>query len=230
MEIEFKFRCLLMMPIWWLKYLPENEEDWINYKIDFRQKEINAIIGIIDRNLQLDRIGQSPDIFEIGAPGKSLYLLITGLWPKIYIEKLRIECQDNETESFRFEIKEVINNIYSTIIDLLRNQFGQFWIPTNLPTEKMAWMHSEWQDTDHKWKPLFPNTQFLNSRIRTNGLTKESWIDFGNMLKNNKKSEMKTVMYFVPEVCLFLLREPVRRVMEQCNSNRKRFDLLVQVA
>ena len=107
---------------------------------------------------------------------------------------MRGDSKNGEVTKFRKDVESIIDNVYTRVVDLLRNQFGQYWLSPTLPRDNKAWNNAEWLDSDGEWKPVFPPTIYLESRIRKPGMSKGDWDEFGNLLKHNSRSDMMWTM------------------------------------
>jgi len=195
MLTKFTIRCLLPLPIWWRGFLPDNQDDWLKFKTEIGEKKVMATIGIMDRLSQIDVIEDLPDdLSKWIFPGKSLTLTFQSEWSQDLIELLRTNSENKKATRFRDDVKSIIDSIYTKVIDLVRNYFGQYWISPTLPRDNKAWNNAEWLDSDGEWKPVFRPIIYLKSHFQTNGMSKENWEEFGNLLKHNYRSDMTRTM------------------------------------
>jgi len=194
MATKFTIRCLLPLPIWWHGFLPDNQDDWLKFSTKQENKEVIVTIGITDRSSQMEVIGDLDISKELYFPGNSLVITFQSEWSQDLVGLMRGDSKNEEVTKFFKDVESIIDNVYTRVIDLLRNQFGQYWLSPTLPRDNKAWNDAEWLDSDGEWKPVFPPTIYLVSRIRKQGMSKGEWEEFGNLLKHNSRSDMMWTM------------------------------------
>lgn len=183
-------RCTLPLEIWWDGFYPEDEKNWIEYKIEIDGKEILVKIGVSERPVTVD---DSKDLSNACFPSEYLNLTFTIECSDDIIKKLRTSAEDEEIEEFRKEVMNIIEKLYYSIINILRNYFGQYWISPKLLRNKNVFYKAEWLDSED-WKPIFPRTIYFWSRMRLKGISKENWIKLGKLLSDKRKPDMIQVM------------------------------------
>jgi len=198
MLTKFTIRCSLPLPIWWYGFLPDSQDDWLKFETEIEKiekKRVEATIGITDSPSQIG-VDLPDDLSKYHFPGDSLTITFQSEWSQDLIELLRTNSEDEKVTRFRDDVKGIIDSIYTKVIDLLRNYFGQYWISPTLPRNNKAWNDAKWLDSDGKWKPVFCPTIYLESSIRKHGMSKKEWDEFGVLLnlKRNRPSNMIQTM------------------------------------
>lgn len=194
MVTKFTIRCLLPLPIRWHGFLPDNQDDWLKFSTKQENKEVIVTIGITDRSSQLDVIGDLDISKELYFLGNSLVITFQSEWSEDLVGLMGGDSKNEEVTKFRKDVESIIDNVYTRVIDLLRNQFEQYWLSPTLPRDNKVWNDAEWLDSDGEWKPVFPPTIYFVSRIRKQGISKGDWEKFGSLLKHNSRTDMMWTM------------------------------------
>jgi hypothetical protein len=139
MAIKFTIRCLLPLPIWWHGFLPDNQDDWLKFSTKQENKEVIVTIGITDRSSQMEVIGDLDISKELYFPGNSLVITFQSEWSQDLVGLMRGDSKNEEVTKFRKDVESIIDNVYTRVIDLLRNQFGQYWLSPTLPTHVLQY-------------------------------------------------------------------------------------------
>lgn len=193
MEILYKIKCEAPFHISWHGCAPTDLNEWI--KLQIRDKVV-AKIGITPDLIAIcgyDKKTIKKTIEETNTTYSTdgLIIQIEGYWPEEIAELLRDPTLENElVKTFRQDIQDILKQISITLIDNIRNYFGQYWLSVDFPYNKASFIDALWLDSDGEWKRIYPKMVFLNVIVHMEGLSKKNWSELGKRLENKTSVNM----------------------------------------
>jgi hypothetical protein len=199
MEILYKLRCNVPIPINWHSFAPTDSKEWLDLQV---QENLVAHIGLDESDAKIfvpprNQNNQVDGFFKT----HTVTIEIEGYWPQEIAELLRkfevtklSQDEENQLNGFQSEIQTIIKQIAEKLIKNIRNHFGQWWISENIPCDNNSFNTILWLDNDGKWKQIGRKIICLTLCMHVMGLSKNNWQELGDRLKNDTNPDMIDIM------------------------------------